>query len=331
MRAFIFDRYKEPLHEADVPEPAVGDHDVLVRVTAAGLNHLDEKVRIGEFKAILPYSMPVVLGHDVAGTVVRTGAKVRNVKPGDEVYARPRDHRIGTFTERVAIDEADVALAPTTIGPVEAASLPLVALTAWQALIEKGNVQPGQKVLIHAGSGGVGTIAIQLAKHLGAFVATTASASNADFVRELGADLVIDYRTQKFEEELSGYDLVLDSLGGQNLSTSLRVLKRGGKLVSINGAPDPAFAKEAGLNPVLRLAIAAISSTIRRQARKLGVTYEFLFMRASGSQLREVAALVDAGVIRPIVGATFPFDQAPEALASLGKSSIRGKAVLVGA
>ena len=200
MRAFVIDGYKGALHEADVPEPAVGEHDVLVRAVAAGVNQLDEKIRAGEFRQILPYRLPLTLGHDVAGTVIRVGLEGRRLRAGRRVYARPRDGRIGTFAETIAIDETDVSLAPTSISAVEAASLPLVALTAWQALVERGNVQPGQKVLIHGGSGGVGTIAIQLAKHLGAHVATTVSAENADFVRELGADEVIDYRTQDFEE-----------------------------------------------------------------------------------------------------------------------------------
>jgi len=331
MRAFIVDQYKQPLHEADVAEPVVGDHDVLIKVVAAGLNQLDEKIRKGEFKLILPYKTPFTLGHDVAGTVIGVGAKVRSVKPGDEVFARPRDPRIGTFAERIAVDEADVAIAPSTISPVEAASLPLVALTAWQALVEKGRVGPGQKVLIHAGSGGVGSIAIQLAKHLGATVATTASSANADFVRELGADVVVDYRSQDFATELSGYDFVLDSLGGENLEKSLRVLRPGGKVVGINGPPDPAFAKQARLNPMLRLVIAGLSRSVRSKARKLGVTYEFLFMRADGQQLREIAALVESGAIRPVVGATFAFAETPAALSALGTSSIRGKAVVTGA
>ena len=331
MRAFIFDKYKQPLHEAAVPEPTVGERDVLISVAAASLNQLDEKIRAGEFKAILPYKLPMALGHDVAGTVIRVGAKVRGFAAGDQVYARPRDHRIGTFAERIAVDESDVALAPSTISPVEAASLPLVALTAWQALVERGNVKAGQKVLIHAGAGGVGTVAIQLAKHLGATVATTASASNADFVRELGADVVIDYRSQDFERELSGYDFVLDSVGGVNLEKSLRVLAPGGIAIGIAGPPTPAFAKQAGLNPLLRLAIAGLSSKIRRQAAKARVGYEFLWMRASGEQLRQIARLVDTGAIRPVVGATFPFDQTPQALESLGRGSIRGKAVITGA
>ena len=328
MRAFAFDAYEKPLHEVDVPEPTVGDHDVLIAVAAAGLNHLDAKIREGAFKLILPYRTPLVLGHDVAGTVVEVGGSVRSLKPGDEVFARPRDHRIGTFAERIAVDEADVALAPTSISTVEAASLPLVALTAWQALVERGDVQPGQKVLIHAGAGGVGSIAIQLAKHLGAHVATTASSSNADFVRELGADVVVDHRTQAFEQELSGYDLVLDSLGAENLAKSLRVLRPGGIAIGIQGPPTPAFAKDAGLNPVVRLAIAALSRKVRAQAKKLGVSYEFLFMRADGGQLAEIAALVDAGAIRPVVGATHPFAETATALDDLGKVRIRGKAVV---
>lgn len=328
MRAFVVTRYKEPLQEADVPEPVVGEHDVLVRVDAAGLNPLDEAIRAGAFKQILPYRLPLILGNDLAGTVIRVGAKVRGFKPGDEVYARPDKDRIGTFAERIAVAEADLALKPASISMEEAGSLPLVALTAWQALVERGNLQPGQKVLIHGGAGGVGSIAIQLAKHLGATVATTASGSNADFVRELGADIVVDYRTQDFEQALHGYDLVLDSLGGENLEKSLRVLRPGGRAIGIAGPPDPAFAREIGLNPLLRLAITALSSRIRTQAKKLGVSYEFLFMRASGDQLRQISSLVDQGVLRPVVGKVFDFAQTPQAMQSIASGGIRGKSVV---
>lgn len=328
MRAFVVTKYKEPLQEADVAEPVIGDRDVLVQVHAAGLNQADEKIRLGEFKQILPYKLQLILGNDVAGTVLRVGQSVKGFKPGDEVYARPHQDRIGTFAERIAIAEEDLALKPVAATMEEAGSLPLVALTAWQALVEQGNVQPGQKVLIHAGAGGVGSIAIQLAKHLGATVATTASSSNAGFVRDLGADVVIDYRNQDFEKLLSGYDLVLDSLGGENLQKSLRILKPGGKAIGIAGPPDPAFARRAGLSPVLLLATTALSSKIRRKARKLGVSYEFLFMRASGDQLRRISALVDDGALRPIVGRVFTFGQAPEALQSLAAGGFRGKGVL---
>jgi NADPH:quinone reductase-like Zn-dependent oxidoreductase len=328
MRAFVVTKYKEPLQEADVPEPIVGAHDVLVRVEAAGLNPLDEKIRAGEFKQVLPYKLPLIPGNDVAGTVIRVGAGVRGFNPGDEVYARPRQDRIGTFAERIAVAEGDLALKPASVSMHEAGSLPLVALTAWQALVERGRVRPGQNVLIHAGAGGVGSVAIQFAKHLGASVTATASGSNADFVRELGADTVIDYRTRDFEQRLAGYDLVLDSLGGENLEKSLRVLGPGGKAIGIAGPPDPAFAREAGLNPLLRLVIAGLSGKIRKQAKKLGVTYEFLFVRASGDQLRQITALVDQGVLRPVVGRVFGFDQTPQALQSLSQGGIRGKAVI---
>jgi NADPH:quinone reductase-like Zn-dependent oxidoreductase len=328
MKAFVVTEYKAPLKLAEVAEPEMGARDVLVQVRAAGLNQLDEKIRAGEFKLFLPYRLPQVLGNDVAGTVLRVGPDVRRFKPGDEVYGRPDKDRIGTFAERIAVAEDDLALKPASIGFEAAGSLPLVALTAWQALVEKGGLRAGQKVLVHAGAGGVGSIAIQLAKHLGATVATTVSAANADFVRGLGAAVVIDYRSQDFEQMLSGYDLVLDSLGGKNLERSLRVLRKGGKAIGIAGPPDPGFAREMGANLVLRLAVAGLSSGIRRQARRLGVHYEFLFMRASGDQLREITALVDGGAIRPVVGKTVPFDETAEALSALERGGIRGKAVV---
>ncbi|MFF5790600.1 NADP-dependent oxidoreductase [Paeniglutamicibacter sp. NPDC012692] len=328
MKAFVISRHKGPLEPAEVPEPVVGERDVLIQVRAAGLNQLDEKIRIGEFKQILPYKFPLILGHDVAGVVLKAGAKAQAFKVGDEVYGRPRTESIGSFAERIAVPEADLALKPASIGFEEAGSLPLVALTAWQALVERGNVQPGQKVLIHAGAGGVGSIAIQLARHLGASVATTVGASNMDFVRELGADTVIDYRNEDFEQRLSGYDLVLDSLGGENLKKSLRVLKPGGKAIGISGPPDPAFAREAGLNPVMRLAIAGLSAGIRRQARTLGVGYEFLFMRASGEQLGRIASLIDGGTVRPIIGRVVPFEQTVQAIQDIDKGGIRGKTVI---
>ncbi|WP_405145662.1 NADP-dependent oxidoreductase [Nocardia salmonicida] len=328
MRAFVVNQYKDPLQQADVPEPVVGERDVLVQVQAAGLNVLDEKIRVGEFKQILPYELPLILGNDVAGTVIGVGAKVQGFELGDEVYARPDKDRIGTFAERIAVAEADLALKPTSISFEDAASLPLVALTAWQALVERGNLQPGQRVLIHAGAGGVGSIAIQLAKHLGATVATTVSTGNVEFVRELGADVVIDYRDQDFEQLLDGYDLVLDSLGGKNLEKSLRVLRSGGKAIGIAGPPDPAFARDLGANLVLRLAITVLSSGIRRQAKRLGVSYEFLFMRADGAQLRHIAALVDDGALRPVVGRVFDFAQTAQALQSLEERGTRGKSVI---
>ena len=250
MKAFLVEKYekKGALLLTDVPQPVVGDSDVLVDVHAASLNPLDAKLRDGEFKPILPYRPPFVLGHDVAGTVVQVGRNVRAYKSGDEIYARPRDRRIGALAERIAIHENDVASKPKTLSMEEAASIPLVALTAWQVLVERADVRPGQKVLIHAGSGGVGTIAIQLAKHLGATVATTTSTSNIALVTSLGADVVVDYKTQDFSKILSGYDVVLNTLGTETLRKSVGVLKPGGKLISISGPPDVAFTKAIGAN-----------------------------------------------------------------------------------
>jgi NADPH:quinone reductase-like Zn-dependent oxidoreductase len=330
MKAFVVDKYKKKgaLRLANVPEPEVQDTDVLVRVHATAVNLLDSKLRDGEFKLILPYRPPFILGHDVAGTVVRTGSRASRFKVGDEVYARPRDHRVGTFAEFIAINEADVALKPKNLSMTEAASIPLVGLTAWQTLVEVGKVKPGQKVFIQAGSGGVGTFAIQLAKHLGATVATTTSAKNAELVKSLGADVVIDYKTQDFEKVLSGYDLVLNSQDPKTLDKSLGVLKPGGQLISISGPPDPAFAKEAGLNLFLKLIMRLLSRGVRKKAERLGLRYSFLFMRAQGQQLSEIASLIEAGVIRPVVDKVFPFENTGDALAYVETGRAKGKVVI---
>ena len=261
MKAFVVDKYKKKgaLRLTNVPEPDLQDNDVVVRIHATAVNLLDSKVRDGEFKLILPYRPPFILGHDVAGTVVRTGPKVKRFKVGDEVYARPRDHRIGTFAEFIAMNESDVALKPKNLSMEKAASIPLVGLTAWQALIEVAKLRKGQKVFIQAGSGGVGTFAIQFAKHIGATVATTTSAANFDLVKRLGADVVIDYKKDDFEKILRGYDVVLNSQDAKTLEKSLGVLKPGGQLISISGPPDPAFARELGLNLFLKLVMRLLS------------------------------------------------------------------------
>jgi NADPH:quinone reductase-like Zn-dependent oxidoreductase len=330
MKAFVVGRYgsEAGARMREVPEPDVGEHDVLVEVRAASVNPLDVKIRDGGFKLILPYRVPFVLGHDMAGQVVRVGSAVRSFAPGDEVYARPRKDRIGTFAELIAVHEDDLALKPSTLTMVEAAALPLVALTAWQALVERANLRPGQKVLVHAGSGGVGTIAIQLAKHLGAHVATTAGTANVKWVEDLGADVVVDYRRDDFETILRDYDVVLDSLGGETLEKSLRVLKPGGIAIGIGGPPDPAFAREIDANPVVRLATVLLSARTRLRARRRHVRYSFLFMRASGEQLRAIAALVDAGTIRPVVDRVFPFESTKEGMAYVGSGRAKGKVVV---
>jgi NADPH:quinone reductase-like Zn-dependent oxidoreductase len=330
MKAFIADRYgsSDNVRAAEMPDPEVRENDVLVQVHAAGVNLLDSKIRNGEFKQILPYRLPVILGNDVAGVVVRVGSRVRRFKPGDEVYARPDKDRIGTFAEFISIQEDDLALKPEQLTMEEAASIPLVGLTAWQALIERGNLKKGQKVLIHAGSGGVGTFAIQLAKHVGATVATTTSAANADLVKRLGADVVIDYRKDDFEKVLYGYDVVLNSLDNETLKKSLLVLKPGGKLISISGPPDPDFAGAIGSPWILKQVMRVLSYRIRRAAKRRHVSYSFLFMRASGDQLREITALIDSRVIQPVMDRVFPFESTREAMAYLEKGRAKGKVVV---
>ncbi len=328
MKAFIVNKYKSPMAAGEAPEPTLGAHDVLVEVRAAGVNLLDAKVRDGEFKAFLPYKAPFILGHDVAGVITDVGSSVTRFRAGDEIYGRVRDGRMGTFAGRIAAYEDDLAHKPASLSMAEAASAPLVALTAWQALVERANVQPGQKVLIHAGSGGVGTYAIQLAKHLGATVATTTGAGNADWVRGLGADIVIDYRTQDFEALVQDYDVVLDSQSGETLAKSLRVLKPGGIAIGIAGPPDPDFARQLGRRVPLLPVMALLSFKTRRAARRRSVRYSFLFMRASGEQLGEITKLIDSGVLRPIVDRTYPFDQAPQALAHVEGGRAKGKVVI---
>ncbi|MCC6524455.1 MAG: NADP-dependent oxidoreductase [Polyangiaceae bacterium] len=330
MRAFALDRYgsKVVLRAGEVADPEVREDDVLVQIHAAGVNLVDSKIRSGEFKVILPYRLPFVLGHDVAGVVLRVGARVKQFKVGDEVYARPADHRIGTFAELIAVKEKDLALKPKNLTMEEAASIPLVGLTAWQALVDRGKLASGQKVFIQAGSGGVGTFAIQLAKHLGATVATTTSTSNVDMVRGLGADVIVDYKADDFETKLSGYDLVLHSQDGKALEKSLRVLRPGGRLVSISGPPTPEFAEEIGAPWFVKLFMWLLSFGTRRRAKRLGTTYSFLFMKASGDQLRQIATLIEAGAVRPVVDKVFPFQSTNEALAYVETGRAKGKVVI---
>ena len=328
MKAFVVARYgKDGLRASQVPDPITGPRDVLVRVRAAGINPLDKMVRDGEFKRLLKYKTPFVLGHDLAGVVMRVGAEVRDYKVGDEVYARPRDLRIGAFAEYIVVDQADIALKPQSLTMEESAAIPLVALAAWQALVDLAQVKPGQKVLVHAGAGGLGSTVIQLAKHLGATVATTANGKDSEKVRGLGADEVIDYTKADFAALLSGYDVVLDSLGGDTLTKSLTVLKPGGLAISVVGPPDAAFAVQVG-RPLLKPVMALLSRKVRAQAGKLGVRYAFFFMRADGARLKTLAALYDAGTLRPVLDRTFPFDETLEAMAYVEQGRAKGKVVV---
>lgn len=330
MKAYTINRYskEDKLYLAEISEPIVNENDLLVQVHSASLNLLDAKLKSGEFKLLLPYKFPLILGHDVAGVVTKVGSKVSSFKVGDEVFARPADFRIGTFAEYIAIHENDVALKPKNISMEQAASIPLVALTVWQAFVEKAKLTKGQKVFIQAGSGGVGTIAIQLAKHLGATVATTTSANNFELVKSLGADVVIDYKTQDFETILKDYDLVLNSQDEKTLEKSLRILKKGGKVISISGPPDVAFAKEIRLNLFLKTVLFFLSSKVRKLARQINVDYSFLFMQANGKQLSEISSLIEAGIIRPVVDKVFPFEELNEAMTYIQSGRAKGKVIV---
>ncbi|MFD9389874.1 NADP-dependent oxidoreductase [Streptomyces sp. NPDC060000] len=330
MKAFVVEKYgKDGARAGEVPEPRVGDRDILVRVSAASINPLDKMVRNGEFKQLLKYKLPFVLGHDVAGVVTRVGSAVHGLEVGDEVYARPRDLRIGAFAEFIAIDMDDVAPKPASLTLQEAAAVPLVALAAWQVLVDRAHVKPGQKVLIHAGAGGLGSTVIQLAKHLGATVATTTNTDTEKLVRSLGADVVVDYTKEDFSTVLSGYDLVLDSVGGANLEKSLTVLKPGGLAISVVGPPDAGFAKQLGAPSFMGLVMNTLSRKIRKQAKALGVRYQFFFMQANGSQLRKLGALYDSGKLRPVIDSTFPFDQTLEAMAHVEQGRTKAGKVVV--
>ena len=330
MKAFIVKRYskKDKLQLTETAEPTVKENEVLVQIHAAGVNLIDSKVKSGEFKLILPYKTPFILGHDVAGVITKVGAGVNKFKVGDEVYARPSDHSIGTFAEYISIHEKDVALKPRNVSMEEAASIPLVGLTAWQALIEKAHLKKGQKVFIMAGSGGVGTFAIQLSKQLGATVATTTSTNNIALVKSLGADVVIDYKKEDFETILKDYDVVLNSQDNKTLEKSLRILKPGGIAISISGPPDVDFAKQIGASWVVKFIMKILSAGVKRKAKRLGVNYSFLFMRAEGNQLSEISALINSGSIKPVVDKVFPFEKANDAIAYVETGRAKGKVII---
>jgi alcohol dehydrogenase len=330
MKAFVVDRYgsKEIVQPREMPEPVLRGDDVVVQIHAASVNPVDLRISAGKLKQILPYRPPFILGNDLAGVVVGVGPAVRRFKPGDEIFSRPDKDRIGAFAERIAIREDAVAMKPATLSMEEAASIPLVGLTAWQALIERANVKEGQKVLIHAGSGGVGTFAIQLARHLGATVATTTSTANLDWVKRLGADVVIDYRKDDFATVLRDYHAVLDTQGGQVQEKSLRVLRPGGQIISIAGPPDPDFAKSIGAPWIVALAMRLLSYRIRKNGRRRKISYSFLFVKANGDQLREIAALIDSGIIRPVVDRVYPFESTRDALACVEQGRAKGKVVI---
>lgn len=330
MKALILKKYgrADQLEFADLPEPSLKPDEILVRVHAVGLNPIDNMIPKGSFKPILRFQLPATMGSDLAGVVIKTGDRVMRFKVGDAVFASVFDLGTGSLADFAVVPESAAALKPTNLNFVQAASVPMVGLTAWQALKERARVQPGEKVFIPAGSGGIGTFAIQLAKHLGAKVGTTTSTGNVELVRRLGADEVVDYKQQEFENVLRGYDVVLGTVRGDALAKSVGILQRDSRIVSLVGPPDAAFARARGMNFFLKFVFGVLSGGIIRRARKKAASYSFLFVRPDGRQLAEIGALLQSGKIQPVIDRVFPFDQAKEALAYLEKGRAKGKVVV---
>ncbi|WP_370222400.1 NADP-dependent oxidoreductase [Cytobacillus sp.] len=329
MRAMVIDTYgKAPMRLAEIPAPEIGEYEVLAEIHAASINPVDFKIRDGKVKMLIKYKMPLILGNDFSGVIAKVGAKVTRFKAGDEIYARPRKSKIGTFAEYIAIHEDDIALKPKNLSFEEAASIPLVGLTSYQALTDILQLQRGQKILIQAGAGGVGTFAIQLAKLMGATVATTASAAGADLVKSLGADEIINYKTEKFEKILKNYDAVFDTLGGEILEKSFEVIKSGGKIVSVSGLPNARFGKEYGSGFFKTLLFSAASHKLTALEKKHNVEYTFLFMKPSGEQLRKIANHIENGKIKPIIDRVFPFEDAQKAMEYAESGRAKGKIIV---
>ncbi|MGE7889550.1 NADP-dependent oxidoreductase [Bacillus cereus] len=329
MKAMIIDKYgKVPMRMTEVPTPEINEDEVLAEIHAASINPIDFKIRDGKVKMLLKYEMPLILGNDFSGVIVKVGAKVTHFKVGDEIYARPRKNKIGTFAEYIAIHEADVALKPKNLSFEEAASIPLVGLTSYQALHDIMHLQKGQKILIHAGSGGVGTFAIQLAKIIGATVTTTASEAGSDLVKSLGADEIINYKTEKFEDILTNFDAVFDTIGGATLEKSFNIIKSGGNIVSVSGMPNARFGKEFGSGFFKTLLFSLASKKLTALEKKYNAQYSFLFMKPSGDQLRTIANYIEAGEIKPVIDRVFPFEDAQEAMEYSEAGRAKGKIIV---
>lgn len=329
MKAMVIDRYgKVPMRLAEMPLPEIDEYEVLAEIHAASINPIDFKIRDGKLKLLLKYKMPLILGNDFSGVITKVGAKVTRFKVGDEIYGRPRKSSIGTFAEYISVHENDIALKPKNLNFEEAASIPLVGLTSYQALHDILQLQKGQKILIQAGAGGVGTFAIQLAKLMGATVATTTSEAGTDLVRSLGADEIINYKTEKFEDILKDYNAVFDTLGGKTLEKSFNVIKNGGKIVSVSGLPNARFAKEYGSGFFKTMLFSAASYKLTTLEKKHNVQYTFLFLKASGDQLRIIANFIESGKIKPVIDRVFSFKDVQKAMKYSEPGRAKGKIIL---
>ncbi len=311
-----------------MPKPQIKKNEVLIEVYSSCVNPLDCKVKNGEMRPLLNYKFPLVLGTDFAGKVIQVGTQVSRFRVGDEVYGSLDIRQMGAFSEYIAVAHKCISLKPRNLDFNQAASLPLVALTVTQAFSEIAKVTTGQKVFIKAGSGGIGSFAIQYAKALGAKVATTTSVENVNLVRQLGADQVIDYRSQKFENILSNYDVVLNSVDGEPLEYSFSILKEGGHMISLVGPPDKKFAQNLGLNFFFQLICGFLGRKATSLAKKTKTHYTFFFVKPSGKQLENIKSLVENGKIVPVIDRVFSINQAKEALSYVAGGRTKGKVVL---
>jgi len=331
MRAFVLSDYGGPECTAltDVPQPAPRANELLVRVRAAGLNPVDYKIRAGQLKIIHKYPLPIVMGNELAGVVETVGSSVTRFAKGDRVFARVDKNIMGAFADYAVVHEDHAAPMLEALDFPSAAALPLAGLTALQALRDELHLSTGDRIFIPGGAGGVGTFAIQIAKHFGAYVATTASARGDALVKRLGADVVIDYVSERFEDKLSGYDCAFDLIGGDTLARLWPVLKRGGRVVSIAGMPEPVTArKDLGEGKALAALFWVASLTTRWRAARHGTSYRYLFMHPSGVDLAYLASLIEAGKLKVVIDRVFPFAEAKEAMAYLETGRAKGKVVL---
>jgi alcohol dehydrogenase len=327
MRAMVIEKYgKHPLRLTDIPIPAVGDHDVLVEIYAASVNPLDQLVRNGKLRILLKYDMPHVLGYDFSGVVIQVGRKVRKFKASDEVYGRPSQG--GAFAEYIAVNEDDIALKPRNLTFEAAASIPLVGLTSYQVLYDTLKLMAGQKVLIQAGSGGVGTFAIQLAKAMGLYVATTTSDAGAKLVESLGADQIINYKKEQFDELLQNYDGVFDTIGGETLEKAFKIVKQEGHIVSVSGPPNARFGEAEGTGFIKTNLFRLIARKLTKLEKKYNVNYSFLFMKPSGRQLEILSKFIESGKIKPVIDRIFPFAEAQKAMEYSESGRAKGKVIL---
>ena len=331
MQALMMTKYGDistSLAFQDTEKPTISPSQLLIQVHVSSINPIDYKVLRGDFKAFIKTTFPQGIGRDVSGVVVEVGSSVTHFKVGDAVLSRVGEEVVGTIAQFVASEEQHTALKPEKMTHEEAASIPLAGLTALQALVTTANLKAGEKVLIHAGSGGVGTIAIQLAKSLGAFVATTTSTANVELVKSLGADQVIDYKKEDYLQQVSDFDVVFDTMGGGHTLDAFKVIKAGGRVVSVNGEVDDILARKLGLNFIIRKILSLKARKITQAAAKKQANYRMILMSSDGAQLAELADLYEQQKIHAVIDRSYAFTESIEALEYLLKGRAKGKVVI---